>query len=157
MQPILPHLLNALLYGALALYFWRTRWASTTPLSPVKDVALSTAEHCMILAPLALHTALLARSVFAPDGLHLGVGNAVSAILWLTVLIYWAGHLFQRVDGLQMLVMPVAAAGALLPALLPSLRPLPNTGSPAFAAHLLMAMLAYSLFTIASLHVLLMA
>lgn len=153
---ILPYLANAVLYAALAIYFWRTRW------SPAGDVAANGAafnvfEHYAVLAPLALHTWLLARAAFAPDGLHLGVGNAVSAILWLTVLIYWLGNFYYRLDGLQSLVLPVAAAAALLPAAFPSLKPLPNTDLVAFKIHLLIAMLAYSLFTIASLHVLLMA
>jgi ABC-type uncharacterized transport system permease subunit len=109
-----------------------------------------------VLLPLALHAALLGRAAFAPDGLHLGVGNAVSAILWLTVLIYWLGNFFHRLDGLQTLVLPVAAVAALLPAVFPSVKPLPNTEMAAFKAHLLVAMAAYSLLTIASLHVLLM-
>jgi len=153
---ILPYLVNSLLYGALAFYSWRARW------SPAGDGALAAAsvnsiEHYGVLVPLGMHAVLLARAMFEPDGLHLGVGNAVSAILWLTVLIYWAGNFFYRLDGLQSLVLPVAAVAALLPAVLPSVRPLPNTELVVFKVHLLIAMLAYSLFTIASLHVLLMA
>jgi len=153
---ILPYLVNALLYGALALYSWRARWRpaanAPSPAAPVNII-----EHYGVLVPLGLHAVLIARAMFAPDGLHLGVGNAVSAILWLTVLIYWAGNFFYRLDGLQSLVLPVAAVAALLPAVLPSVRPLPNTELVVFKVHLLIAMLAYSLFTIASLHVLLMA
>jgi ABC-type uncharacterized transport system permease subunit len=153
---ILPYLVNALLYGALALYSWRNRWRAAanapSPAAPVNVI-----EHYGVLVPLGLHAVLIARAMFAPDGLHLGVGNAVSAILWLTVLIYWAGNFFYRLDGLQSLVLPVAAVAALLPAVLPSVRPLPNTELVVFKVHLLIAMLAYSLFTIASLHVLLMA
>ena len=85
------------------------------------------------------------------------LGNAVSAILFLTVLIYWAGNFFYRLEGLQSLVLPVAAAASLMPVVLPSVRPLPNTELLVFKVHLLIAMLSYSLFTIASLHVLLMA
>jgi ABC-type uncharacterized transport system permease subunit len=107
--------------------------------------------------PLALHGGLLARSIFAGEGLHLGLANAVSAIVWLTVLIYWLGNFFYRLDGLQALVLPLAAAAALLPAILPAAPELPNTHLAAFKIHLLIAMLAYSLFTIASLHVVLMA
>jgi ABC-type uncharacterized transport system permease subunit len=88
---------------------------------------------------------------------RLGVGNAVSIIVWLTVLIYWLCNLFYNVEGLQAMVMPVAAVCALLPALFPPVRALPNTELAAFKLHLLISMLAYSLFTIASLHVLLMA
>ncbi len=52
--------------------------------------------------------------------------------------------------------MPLAALGVLLPLLAPEPRPLPNTELFAFRIHLLIAIVAYSLFTIASLHVLLM-
>jgi ABC-type uncharacterized transport system permease subunit len=152
---ILPYLVNALLYCALALYSWRMRWSP----AGLQSAAASTNvfEHYAVLVPLGLHTVLIARAMFATDGLHLGVGNAVSLILWLTVLIYWLGNFFYRLDGLQSLVLPVAAAAALLPAVFPSLKPLPNTELLVFKVHLLIAMLAYSLFTIASLHVALMA
>ena len=48
--------------------------------------------------------------MFAADGFYLGVGNAVSVIIWLTVLIYWLGSFFYRLEGLQVLVLPAAAA-----------------------------------------------
>jgi ABC-type uncharacterized transport system permease subunit len=153
---ILPYLVSALLYGALALYSWRTRWRAAGN-APSVAASVNVIEHYGVLVPLALHAALIAHTMFAPDGLHLGAGNAVSAILWLTVLIYWAGNFFYRLDGLQSLVLPVAAVAVLLPTVLPSVRPLPNTELLVFRVHLLIAMLAYSLFTIASLHVLLMA
>jgi len=153
---ILPYLVSALLYGALALYSWRARWRPAAN-TQAPAASFNAIEHYGVLVPLGLHAVLIARAMFAPDGLHLGVGNAVSAILWLTVLIYWAGNFFYRLDGLQSLVLPVAAVAALLPAMLPSVRPLPNTELVVFKIHLLIAMLAYSLFTIASLHVLLMA
>jgi ABC-type uncharacterized transport system permease subunit len=155
MRGILPYLVNALLYGGLAYHFWRTRWlhAGTSTATP----SPSALEHYAMLVPLGLHTALLAQSMFGGSGLYLGVGDAVSAIVWLTVLIYWLGNFFYRLEGLQALVTPVAAAAALLPAIFPSARPLPNTDFIAFKFHLLISMLAYSFFTIASLHVLLMA
>jgi len=155
-RAILPYLVNALLYAGLALYFWRALW---TPAGEGAAAARSfnVVEHYAVLAPLGLHTWLLAQAVFAQDGLHLGLGNAVSAILWLTVLIYWLGNFFHRLDGLQSLVLPIAAVAALAPAVFPSPKPLPNTEFVVFKVHLLIAMAAYSLFTIASLHVLLMA
>ena len=160
---IVAYLVNALLYGALAIYFWRTRWVaaagahSAAPSTSPQSSAPRAAEHYAVLVPLAMHAIILGRSVIEPDGLHLGLANAVSAIVWLTVLIYWIGNFFYRLDGLQALVLPLAAGAALLPALMPAARALPNTELPAFKIHLLIAMLAYSLFTIASLHVLLMA
>jgi ABC-type uncharacterized transport system permease subunit len=153
---ILPYLVNALLYGALAFYSSRIRGRPAGDVPPAA-ASFNFAEHYAVLVPLGLHTWLLARAAFAPDGLHLGVGIAVSAILWLTVLIYWLGNFFYRLDGLQSLVLPVAAVASLTPALLPSLKPLPNTELMVFKIHLLIAMLAYSLFTIAALHMALMA
>ncbi len=156
MSGILPYLINALLYSALAVYFWRTRWIDTDLPHP-EAAPVKTLEHYAVLLPLGLHTVLLAQSAFGGNGLSLGIGNAMSAILWLTVLIYWVGNFFQRLEGLQSLVLPVAAVATLLPAVFPPLHSLPNTEFAAFRIHLLIALLAYSLFTIASLHVLLMA
>ena len=156
MSGILPYLINAQLYAGLAFHFWRTRWAHavhTEPAAPSHDAV----EHYAVLVPLGLHTVLLAQSAFGAHGLYLGIGNAISAILWLTVLIYWLGNFFYKLEGLQALVMPVAAVASFLPAVFPSLQPLPNTEFAALKIHLLIAMFAYSLFTIASLHVLLMA
>jgi ABC-type uncharacterized transport system permease subunit len=144
------------LYAALAVYFWRTRWR-TSAQSQAPRSGGSPVEHAIVLAPITLHAMLLFNSVFAGGGIHLGVGNAVSTIVWLTVAIYWLGNLFYRIEGLQALVMPVAALCAFLPALFPATQALPNTELPVFQVHLMIALLAYSLFTIASLHVLLMA
>jgi len=156
MSGILPYLINALLYAGLAFHFWRTRWAHAVHTEPAAP-SHGAVEHYAVLVPLGLHTVLLAQSAFGTHGLYLGIGNAVSAILWLTVLIYWLGNFFYKLDGLQALVMPVAAVASFLPTVFPSLRPLPNTEFAVFRIHLLIAMFAYSLFTIASLHVLLMA
>jgi ABC-type uncharacterized transport system permease subunit len=148
--------LCALLYAALAYYFWRRHWsgarADAGETEPRRAI-----EHAALLVPFALHTALLYASMFGDDGLHLGVGNALSLILWLTVLIYGLGSFFYKLDGLHALVLPAAAVAVLLPELFPSARALANTETAAFKAHLLISMAAYSLFTIASLHVLLMA
>jgi ABC-type uncharacterized transport system permease subunit len=156
MSGILPYLADALFYAALAVYFWRTRWAHAAN-AEFHASGASAFEHYAILVPLGLQTLLLSQSAFGTHGFYLGVGNAISAILWLTVLIYWLGNFYYKLEGLQALVMPVAAVAALLPAVFPPLGPLPNTELAVFKFHLLIAMLAYSLFTIASLHVLLMA
>lgn len=154
MQDILPYLASALLYAVMAVYFWRLHWS---PAAPVVTQARCTAERIGVLFVLAVHAAVLFGEMFAGNALRIGVGDAISAILWLTVLIYWLASLVYRLEGLQALIMPVAAVAAFLPALLPVARPLPNTEMLAFKLHLLMSMAAYSLFTIASLHVLLMA
>ncbi|HTD91708.1 MAG TPA: cytochrome c biogenesis protein CcsA [Burkholderiales bacterium] len=156
MQSILPHLICAILYAALAFYFWRRHWSGEGA-TDTDAPSRRRIEHAALLAPFALHTWLLSGSMFGDTGLYLGVGNALSLILWLTVLIYGLGSLYYRLDGLHALVLPAAAIAVLLPAVFPSIHALANTETWAFKAHLLISMLAYSLFTIASLHVMLMA
>lgn len=159
-QSILPHLLAtalcALLYAALAFYFWRRHWSGAHTIS-MEAPSRRGLEHAALLAPFALHTWLLSHSMFGEAGLFLGVGNALSLILWLTVVIYGLGSLFYRLDGLHALVLPPAAVAVTLPLVFPSAQALANTQTWAFTAHLLISMMAYSLFTIASLHVMLMA
>jgi ABC-type uncharacterized transport system permease subunit len=148
--------ITSLMYAVLAAYFWRLHWLPAAAAPILRDES-QFVEHLVVLLPMALHATLLYQSVFAGDGMHLGIGNAISTIVWLTVAIYWLGSLFYKVEGLQAMVMPVAAVCVLLPTVFPATHALPNTELGAFKAHLLISMLAYSLFTIASLHVLLMA
>jgi len=154
MSDILLHVLVSLGYVALAIFLWRD---ALLPTPPQGGLTMARWAHVALIVPLSLHAWLLARAAFGPEGLYLGVGNAVSVIIWLTVLIYWAGSFFYRLEGLQVLVVPAAAALSLLPLALPATHPLANTRFAAFTAHLVIALLAYSLFTIASLHVLMMA
>ena len=159
MQSILLHVLCVALYGALAVYFWRRHWAVAANGGDARNGPGTRRgiEYAGLLFPFALHSVLLSQSLVADGGLYLGVGNAISLILWLTVLIYGLGSLYCRLDGLHALVMPAAAVAVVLPVVFPAARALANTETLAFRAHLLISMLAYSLFTIASLHVMLMA
>lgn len=149
-----------LLYGLIGWYFWRTKWNTPATPSHTADTAVSMPagwEHFAILLPLALHGLTLYQSIFSGIGLSFGLGNAVSSIVWLTAFIYWLSSFFHRLTGLQTLITPVAAIAVLLPLAFPSPHPLANTEFPAFKAHILVAMMAYSLLTIAALHALLMA
>ncbi len=154
MNDILLHLLVSSGYAGLAVFLWRD---ALTPVAAQDVPARASWAHVALILPLALHALLLARSVFAGDALYLGVGTAISVIIWLTVLIYWTGSFFYRLEGLQVLVVPAAAGLSLLPLVMPALHPLTNTHLAAFKAHLVISLLAYSFFTIASLHVLMMA
>lgn len=155
-QAILAYAATALTYAGLALYFWRTRWSGAA-LTRTPESVVPMWERVAVVVPIGLHAALLYSSALTGSALALGIGNAVSLIVWLSVVIYWAGSFLYRLEGLQAVVMPLAAIACLLPLVTPEARALQNTTSAAFTAHLLISMLAYSFFTIASLHVLLMA
>jgi ABC-type uncharacterized transport system permease subunit len=150
MEPILLHGLAAFLYAALATHLWNTRWRAKDP------AALAPMERAAILAPLALHSFLLWSSLFSAEQLRFGFGQALSATLWIAVTIYWMESLFVRVEGMQPLVLGLAALCVPLPALFPGLLMPAYTQALEFRLHLTMAMLAYGLFMIAALHALLM-
>lgn len=157
LHPPVPHLLAALLYVGLAVHFWRTRWRGAVLDQPVRGLA--TWERSWLLVALFLHGATLAAELFPGDGLGMrfGFSVALSMMTWLAITLYWIESFYARMEGLQMLGLPLAAVCGLLPWLLPGQQMVTNAHSPVFRMHFLMAMLAYSLFTLAALHAILMA
>jgi len=155
MPLILLHLTAAALYAGLAAHFWRTRWRGPALDQPVRGIA--SWERAWLLMALALHGITLAAEIFPDDSMRFGFSVALSLILWLAIALYWIESFYARMDGLQMLGLPLAAVCVLLPPFYPGQHLLANAASPAFRAHFLMAMMAYSLFTLAALHAVLMA
>ena len=148
----------ALGYAALALHFWKSRWRPASRAGRSGPPGLAGWERGALLAPLALHGWLIAAELFLAPELRFGFAQALSVMLWLGVAIYWAESLFLRLDGCEPLILPPAAVAVLLPALFPGLATSgAHAASLAFKLHLALAMLAYSLFTIAMLHAVLMA
>ncbi|MDH5479752.1 MAG: cytochrome c biogenesis protein CcsA [Nitrosomonas sp.] len=160
MTSILTYLAAFLLYTMIGWYFWRNTRDQSSLINDDNGASVTAPlMHYAMLGPLTFHAITLYQSMFVGAGLSFGLGSAISTIVWLTAIIYWLSGFFHRLQGLQTLVAPVAAVAAiavLLPLVFPSLRPLENTELPAFKAHLLIAMMAYSLLTIAALHALLM-
>ena len=152
MLDIVLHLAVSALYGGLALHFWRTRWRSGAPAA----LGMAGWERAALLVPIALHVWLIQIDLLAPLQPRFGFGQALSVMLWLAVVIYWAESLFYSLDGMQPLVLPLAALAVPLPALFPGLA-ITHAASMEFRLHLILGMAAYSVFTIAMLHALLMA
>ena len=157
MSDILLYAVTSLLYAALGWHFWHTRWRARAAARDEGAFGRGVSwERMAILAPFALHSYLLYASLFAATELRFGFSQALSVTLWLTVLIYWLESLIYDVKGMQALVLPLAAVCALLPAFFPGPETPAYTQTFIFRMHLLVAMLAYSLFTIAALHATLM-
>lgn len=148
MQKLIPYLVVAFIYLAVAADFWRGAKAAS------HDHLLNL-HSAMIALGLLIHGWLLYQSIFA-EGFNLGFYNALSAIFWLTVLVYWFANLKHELHSLQAFVLPPAALFALLPAFEVSNHYLPEEIQPLFIAHIGIALLAYSLFTFAALHAVLM-
>jgi ABC-type uncharacterized transport system permease subunit len=134
-------------------------WRATRPALAGGPVARADMRWDAVLAPVALvlHGVLLYSRVIVPEGLDLGVANAVSILVWLTVLIYWlAGLVYSGISGILGLMAPAAAAAVLLQAVLRSGHVVTYGGDPLFTLHFVIAMLGYSLFIVATVHALVM-
>lgn len=144
MIDFLPYLLAVLIYMVIATLYWRR--TSVSPLWSQATVGVA----------LAIHGWLLHGSLLAAEGLNLGLTNALSAIFWLTALIYWGTNFRHDLHRLQAFVLPPAALALLLQWAWPEHHPV-TYAEPLFRLHLVIAFAAYSLLTFAALHALLMA
>lgn len=149
------HAIAAALYAGLAVYFWRTRWTGTVLNAPLGG--LRTPERIFLFAALCAHALSLRVDIFDAGAMHFSFSIALSVMLWLTIALYWLESFYARIEGLQILGLPIAAVCVLLPLIFTEAHRLPNADSLGFRLHFLVAMLAYSLFTVAALHAVLMA
>ena len=151
---LLPHILAALLYGALGLHVWNTRWREhqgqsiASPMLPWERLAIA--------AALLIHAVGLYGALFGEGGMRFSFSFALSLMMWLAVLIYWLESFMARMEGMQPMVLPLAAICAVLPVIFPQAHLVANASATGFKLHFLAAMLAYSLLTLSALHAIFM-
>ena len=137
---------------ALAAIAWRSAHASGP--SPGGAFRL---EGVLLPVALVLHGMLVYSGVVTDEGLNLGVSNSISLIVWLTVAIYWLASLaVPGLASIQGLWAPIALLAVILQALVPSNHFVQYGGDPLFTLHFAIAMLAYSLFIVATMHAVVM-
>lgn len=155
MPDLLLYFSTAACWLLLTLIAWRSaRPAMAGAPAPRAEVRI---ESVVVPVALVLHGMLVYRGVVTPEGLDLGVANAISLLVWLTVLIYWlAGLAFQGLSSILGLMAPVALAAVLLQLAVPSHHYVTYGGSSLFTLHFAIAMLAYSLFMVATVHAVVM-
>jgi ABC-type uncharacterized transport system permease subunit len=145
----------ALYVAVAALYMlvaWR-QWIGQKPGSERTPIGYSAA----LAVALLLHGMLLVHGMYQDGQLRFGFAHALSATLWITALIVCAETMFSASRGMFLLVLPIAAIASFLPVMFPGAIIGRPSASPLFQVHLLLAILAYSLLTIAAIHALLMA
>jgi ABC-type uncharacterized transport system permease subunit len=168
---IVLYALTALLYGGLAVAGWRShRHAALHPLlesvpplpahasSAGASVAtgMSAPGRALLFVALLAHGVLLHTTIFPQNAMVFGFAFALSAMFWLGAGIYWIESFFFPLDGLRLLVLPLACVASLLPLAFGGVRVLPYAAAPMFKLHFLIANIAYGLFAIAALHAVLM-
>ncbi|MBN3854699.1 MULTISPECIES: inner membrane protein YpjD [unclassified Paraburkholderia] len=169
---------TVLLYGGLCAADWRAlRRASVEPLfgsvPPVPVTAGPTGlpgadldaararsfgvlSRALLFVALAAHGLLLHMTIFPANEMIFGFAFALSAMFWLGAVIYWIESFFFALDGLRLLLLPLAALASILPLLFGGVRVLPYAAAPLFKLHFVIANVAYGLFAIAALHAVLM-
>ena len=152
---LLPPITACLLYAALGFYFWHTRWRITE--QPLDALPMQPWERAAIFLALTLQGASLYDGLFGSGSMRFSFSLALSLMLWLAVLIYWLESFRSRMDGLQPMVLPLAAFCAFLPVAFPQVHLIANANAWGFKLHFLTAMLAYSLFTLSALHAVFMS
>jgi ABC-type uncharacterized transport system permease subunit len=114
-------------------------------------------ESLLVPVALVLHAMLLYQRVLTGQGMDLGVANAISLLIWLTLLIYWLASLvYGGLGSILGMLAPVALAALLLQLAIPTHHYVGYAGDPLFTLHFGIAMLAYALFIVATVHALLM-
>ena len=151
---LLPHILAALIYVVMGFHFWNTRWRE----SETQCVAcpMQAWERTGIALALVVHAGGLYTAVFSDAGMRFSFSFALSLMMWLAVLIYWLESFMARMEGMQPMVLPLAAVCAILPVVFPQVHLVAHAGATGFKLHFLTAMLAYSLLTLSALHAIFM-
>jgi len=146
---------TAALWLALAALAWRAARPQLAGVdAPVTGVRI---DSFLVPVALVLHAMLLHRGIVVAEGLNLGVANAVALLVWITAVIYWlAGLAYPGLAGMQGLVAPVALLAVLLQFAVPSRHVVTYTAEPLFTLHFAIAMLAYALVTVATVHAVVM-
>jgi len=110
-----------------------------------------------LLGALVLHGIGLYQAMLGGSHLFIGWALALSAAVWLGMVVFWLESLLVHIDGLQLLLLPAATIICALAALFPQGQVVSHAGDSALRVHLLIALAAYALITVAALHALLMA
>jgi len=104
-----------------------------------------------------LHAVALWADMMSRGSVRIGFALMISAALWVSVAAYWLENRNFALDGLRRLVMPCACAAAILPVAFPGSLLQFEGRAPALGWHIVIAVLAYSILTIAAFHAVLMA
>lgn len=150
------HFTTAALYGLTALTAWLPAASAANMTAGTPPAGRLAMMRAALLVGLLCHGAALGYALFGGEGLNIGFSHAVSLIIWLVMLAYTLiGFDNQLLRIVALYLSPVAALAAMLPMLLPAQHIVHYVGF-AFKLHFVVAILAYALYTVATLHALLM-
>ena len=105
-----------------------------------------------------VHAVLLYQNIITIEtGLNLGFSNALSLAAWGIVTLLLISSLSKPVENLGIVIFPLAVAPIILAMIYPSTSQINGSNVWGIKIHILVSMMAYSLFTLASVHSILLA
>ena len=150
------HFTTAAIYAFAALAAWLPSAAPNGVNAGTSAVGRTTMMRTAFAIGLISHGATLAHALFGGEGLNIGFSHAISLIVWLVMGAYFLiGYDNQLLRLAALYLAPIAIGAVLLPQVLPAQRVV-HYADFAFKLHFVVAILAYALFTVATLHALLM-
>jgi ABC-type uncharacterized transport system permease subunit len=108
-------------------------------------------------AGVILHAVPHYLNLVSASGFNMGIFNALSLIAWTIVLLLMVSSLTKPVENLGIVIMPLAALCIFLEHQYQTVHFLTDQFSTGLTFHILVSMLAYSLFTLASVQAILLA
>lgn len=145
------HLLAALGYSTLGFWLWSVAAKSPEP------ATAGTAQRTLLTLAVTVHAIGLFQGILLQHTLYLGWALALSAALWLGMVVFWFQSLIMRIDGMLLILLPAAALVTLLAGVFPEGHIVPHANSEWLRIHLLIAFIAYGLILVAALQAILMA
>jgi ABC-type uncharacterized transport system permease subunit len=145
------HTIAALVYLGLSTLLWGTLQAG----KPMDKLGRYT--RWGVLVALLLQGIALNDQILAGGNLQLSWVLALSAAIWLGLIVFWLESLVVKIDGLQLLLLPIAGVICAFAAIFPTAHLITSASETALRGHLLLALGAYGLITIAAMQSLLMA
>jgi ABC-type uncharacterized transport system permease subunit len=158
---ILLHIAVIAAYALAAWSLWPAAQPAIAATSPATTPAANwrfSARAASWLMPLVLglHAVLAVRSIATPTGFDVSLGNAMSVVAGLVAALAWMSGLLRTMPAIGTIVLPVAAAGSLLPALMHNVHRFAYADQPWAAIHVAVALAAYALLIVAAVQALLM-
>ena len=144
-------LITAVLYSlaAMAQYLQLTGKSR-----PGKFMQSSWSVKFFALAAIFAHTIILQFSLHLEQGINLSFFNTGSLVSWLVSLVLLISSLRQKVDNLFIAVFPMAALVLILQIMFA--HPEPKPYALGVISHILLSILAYSIFTLAAFQAILL-
>ena len=150
--------MNAIIGGlAVLLYLLAGAWLAVRLANAGAAAASASGPLALGWGAVLLHASILSQTVFEPAGLNLGFFNALSFTGWLIDLLLLAVAAVRPVENLGIIALPVGALTLVLGLWFPGQRIVADPGRWPLELHIFIAILAYSLLSLAAVQSILLA